>query len=148
MRDQLDRWLQRNPMPERFPSGDAKAEFFNSMPQSAKREWDLRQAREQCQAPDYMAATAERAAKRMARVDDMPRELRAVVYEYGLEIVQEFVNHGVTTPNRIKYLVDVVRNAELPTGQRRFKVNKGVSAKRNPIEYEDDDGEYYVVTGR
>lgn len=148
MRNQLDRWLQKNPMPGVSSTKEERAEFFGAMPQRVKSEWEIRKGARECEHPDYNAGIAERAAKRMARVDSMPRELREVVYEYGLEIVQEFLNCGVKVPSRIKHLIDTVRHADLPNGQKRFKINKGANAKRNPVEFEEDDDEYYVIAKR
>lgn len=143
MRDQLDRWLKRNgPMPD-SPDKEVRREYFESMPEAVKREWDRRKDKEAAENdPHFRAATAQRAAKRMARVDAMPTELRRVVYEYGLEIVQEFINMGVTAPHKIRHLVNTVRHTDFENGQKRFKINKGPNAKRNPAE---DDDEYYTA---
>lgn len=142
MSDQLDRWLMRNPMPDATAGKEVRREYFASMPDPVKRAWSVRKGAQECEAPEFNAAIVERATKRLARVDAMPRELRLVVYEYGLEIVQEFINCGVTMPSRIKHLIDVVRNADFENGQRRFKLNKGPNAKRNPA---DEDEEYYTA---
>jgi len=131
----------RNPMPN-APDKETRRQYFNSMPDPVKRAWEVRKAAKECEAPEFNAAIAERAAKRLARVDAMPRELRLIVYEYGLEIVQEFINCGVTVPSKIKHLVDTVRHADFESGQKRFKINKGPNSKRNPAE---DDDEYYTA---
>lgn len=144
-RSALDRWLMRNPMPRSFPNKEAKAEFFASMPEKVVHEWNLRKATQDSFAPDFNQATSERAAKRMDRVDAMPPDLRKVVHEYGLEVVQEFINCGVKTPKTIRHLIATVRHEDHPCGQPRFKINKGVSAKQNPIR---DDDEYYVIARR
>lgn len=142
-RRQLDRWLARNPMPPRTKENtEARREYFAAMPEALKRVWHVQQARIDCEAPDHNAAMAERAAKRMARVDAMGPELRKVVYEYGLELVQEFLNCGVKIPSRIAHLIDTVRHEDFPNGQPRFKINKAPQAKQNPISQDDD---YYYV---
>jgi hypothetical protein len=141
-RTALDRWLLRHPMPASFQSKEAKAEYFGSMPEVVRNEWSIRKAKQDIEDPKYNGATAERARKRMARVDEMSPDLRAIVYEHGLEVVQEFLNCGVKFPKTIKHLIDTVLHHDLPNGQRRFKINKGASAKPNPI-YDDDD--YFVI---
>lgn len=141
MRNQLERWLMRHQLPAPSASKEEKREFFDAMPAPVKREWQLRKAAKECEAPDYNIGTADRAARRMARVDAMPRATRELVYEYGLEIIQEFLNCGVKVHN-IKHLIDTVRHSDFENGQRRFKINKGPNTKRNPIEDED---EYYAV---
>jgi hypothetical protein len=93
-------------------------------------------------APGYNAALVKRAQKRMERVDAMPSYLRALVYEYNLEVVQVFIDHGVKHTS-IKYLIDTVLGADFKDGQPRFKLNRGPNAKRNPAAEED---EYWSAT--
>lgn len=57
--------------------------------------------------PDYSAWLA-RCRRRMARIDGLSPELRALVHEYGSTIVTDFVNCGVTEPRRIRHLVQRV----------------------------------------
>lgn len=92
------------------------------------------------EAPDYNGALVRRAQKRMARVDAMPPDLRAVVHEYNLEVVWEFLQHGVKKPSSIKHLIDTVTGADFKNGQSRFRLNQNPNAKRNPAAEED---EYY-----
>lgn len=126
------------------------------MTQTDKIDWDSLTARqkeqlqrehdrEACNVPGYNSALVRRAQKRMARVDAMPPELRQVVYEYNLEVVQEFLNHGVKTAKSIKHLIDTVTGADFATGAPRFKLNASPNTKRNSIDTNDDDDEYYVV---
>ncbi len=89
--------------------------------------------------PDFNAAIVERAQKRMDRVDAFPVDVRAVIYENGLEIVQEFWNHGVRKAKSIQHLIDTVRGTDLPNGQARFKINKGPNTARNPAEWKSGD---------
>src|SRR5262245_36691801 len=86
---------------------------------------DIAKAKQQSEEPGYNAALVRRAVKRMMRVDDMPRDLREVVHEYGLELVHIFLEHGVRRPASIRYLIDSVRGEAFPNGQPQFKVNKG-----------------------
>ena len=145
MATQLDRWLARNGSPDDL-STEERREFFNSMPESIRREWDLRKAKQQCEVPsqDYNQAVVERARKRMSRVDAMSPAIRRLVHEYGLEIVHVFLENRVPA-DKIAFLIDTVRNADYPNGQARFKFNKGPNAKQNPInQYPSDDDFYYV----
>lgn len=106
----------------------------------AQREND----REACNATGYNKALVARAQKRMARVDAMSPELRRVVYEYNLEVVQEFLNQGVKTPKSIKHLIDTVTGANFANGAPRFKLNSHPNAKRNEIDLADED-DYYEI---
>lgn len=92
--------------------------------------------------PAFNSAIVKRAQKRMARVDAMEPEMRAVVYDYNLEVVWEFINHGVKTPSSVRHLIDTVLGADFKNGQPRFKLNKSPNAKRNPAA---DDDEYWTA---
>lgn len=142
-RSALDRWLLRNPMPSSFPSKEAKKEYFGSMPEVVEREWGIRQAKDDLNQVGYNAKTAERARKRMARVDSMSPEWRRLVYDYGLELVQEFINHRVTA-HSARHLIMACMN-ERPDGSNFFRPNVTVNAKRNPAADED---EYWSIPGR
>jgi hypothetical protein len=61
---------------------------------------------------------AERRAKRMDRIDRMPPELRALVHEYGLTVVDAFTSCGVTKPKQIRHLIEVVRGGSYEIGKR------------------------------
>lgn len=136
-------------MPDSFPSLEAKREFFSRMPPDVKAEWGLRKAKVDCDNPEHNKALAARAQKRMARVDSLAPDIRRVVYEYNLEVVQEFLNHGVKTAASIKHLIDTVVGADFPNGQNRFKLNSGPNTKRNPInDIADDDDHYFVIPKR
>jgi hypothetical protein len=97
-----------------------------------RRAAQIKKDSESIDEPGYNSGLAKRAAKRMARVDALPPEMRAVVYEYNLEVVQEFLNHGVSRPSAIKHLIDTVRAAPFGNGQPRFRLNSNSNAKRNP----------------
>lgn len=60
-------------------------------------------------APDYNAKRKSVAEKKMAAVDSMSPEMRKVVHEYGDVLVKQFIQQGVTQPQRIRHLIDFVR---------------------------------------
>lgn len=82
--------------------------------------------------PDYNARIVERAQERMARVDSFPPDVRAVIYERGLETVQEFWNHGVRKARSIEYLIAVTLAEDQADGNPRFGLNRAPS-KPNPL---------------
>ena len=57
----------------------------------------------------------ERRRQRMARIDQMPYEVRTLVHEYGLNTVNSFLDCGVRDPRRIRHLVEVVLDEFSPT---------------------------------
>jgi hypothetical protein len=143
-------------------SAEDKRMLFEGMSAETHRAYDLWKAKRECEAPEYNIAMAERALRRMERVDRMTPALRRVVHEYGLEVVHVFLEHKVTQPSRMMVLIGAalerraglhdlfrgcgvhdersigimiatVRNANLPSGQARFKLNKGPNARQNPI---------------
>jgi hypothetical protein len=59
-----------------------------------------------------------RCRRRMERVDAMSPELRACVHEYGLTIVDAFVDIGVTKARHIRHLVETVRKGSVEIGNR------------------------------
>lgn len=66
--------------------------------------------------------------KRKARMDQIDRqspEMRALVHEYGWNIVKSFIDIGVTQPNHVRHLVETVLNEFSPT--RSTFSNQGVS---------------------
>jgi len=54
-------------------------------------------------------------AHRMARVDALSPELRALVHEYGFSVVDNFVRLGVSKPKHIRHLVETVLDEFSPT---------------------------------
>lgn len=64
---------------------------------------------------DFMRRVHERRAARMSALDELPPELRALVHEYGSNVVHAFMDCGVTKPNRIKHLVETVLDDFSPT---------------------------------
>lgn len=95
----------------------------------------------QIERPDFNMAIVNRAKERMSRMDAFPPDIRALVHEFGLEIVQEFWTHGVRKAKSIRHLILVVRG-ERTDGGNRFNFNKGPNSKRNPMEIED---EYWTI---
>lgn len=92
---------------------DERRAFFDRMPARQKREWELRQAWRDSLSPEHNAGLAARARKRMHRVDEMSPEMRAVVYDFGLEIVQVLIDHRLNS-QKTRWLIDYVLNAERP----------------------------------
>lgn len=130
---QLERWLRRNPLPSEGADVSVRKEYFARMPPAVEHEWNIRKAARQCEAPNFNASLVDRAMKRMARVDAMPPELRQIVYEHSLEVVQEFLNMGVTIPKRIKHLIDTVLANDFANGAPRFARNQAPEGRRNPV---------------
>lgn len=52
---------------------------------------------------------------RMARIDAMPEDVRALVHDYGLTIVQACLDLGLRKPAHIKHIVETVLNEMSPT---------------------------------
>ena len=53
---------------------------------------------------------SERRAARMAAIDQLPPETRALVHEYGWAIIDAFLAVGVKKPKQIKHLIETVLN--------------------------------------
>jgi hypothetical protein len=49
------------------------------------------------------------AIRRMARIDALPREVRALVHHYGWEPVKIFLDLGVTRPGQLEASIRAVR---------------------------------------
>lgn len=71
---------------------------------------------------------AKRAA-RMEGVDRMPQELRALVHEYGLNVVTALLQCGVSKPNRIRHIVETVLDEFSPT--------RGSCSAQGPRDHSD-----------
>ena len=52
---------------------------------------------------------------RMMKVDALPKALRELVHEYGLNIVYAMLDNGICAPNIIKHLVETVLDEFSPT---------------------------------
>lgn len=123
---------------------EQRRELWESLPAKQREKLEREKRLNEVESPNFNAALVNRAKKRMARVDAMPPDLRKVVYEYNLEVVQEFLNHGIRSAKSIKHLIDTVTGADLVNGQPRFKLNKSPKSKRNQIDLADDD-DYYIL---
>lgn len=61
------------------------------------------------------ASHQQRREQRMARVDGLPPDIRALVHDYGLNVVQAHLDIGVTKAKHIRHLVETVINEFSPT---------------------------------
>lgn len=52
----------------------------------------------------------------MARIDSMPKEIRELIHEYGLTVVQAFLDLGVTRPTSIRHLIRQVQTGSNDPG--------------------------------
>ncbi len=57
---------------------------------------------------EHQAFVDRKRSARMAAIDVMTPELRALVHEYGLNVVKSMVDIGVTKPNHIRHIVRTV----------------------------------------
>jgi hypothetical protein len=73
-------------------------------------------------ARDFMAH--QRAIKRMEVVDQMPADLRACVHEFGLTIVLQMLNAGVTKARVIRHLITTVRAGSVEIGNRNLSLEQ------------------------
>lgn len=64
---------------------------------------------------EHQAYVDGKRIKRMATIDGMPADLRALVNDYGLNIVQQFLNFGIRNPKQIRHLVETVLDEFSPT---------------------------------
>lgn len=77
----------------------------------------------------------ERVEKRMATIDALPADLRAVVHDLGWNLVQTFMVHGITKPKTIRSLTNAVlhntRSMDLADPETR---DGCILAPREPTE--------------
>lgn len=64
---------------------------------------------------EFQSALDKRRQARMARIDRMPADVRALVHEYGLSIVIAFMDLGIVKPKHIRHCVETVLNEMSPT---------------------------------
>lgn len=57
----------------------------------------------------------EKRARRMAAVDRLPADIRHLVNEYGLNVVNSCLAVGVKKPKQIKHLVETILDEFSPT---------------------------------
>lgn len=55
---------------------------------------------------------------RMSRVDAMPADVRAIVHEEGLTIVDAFLAVGVTKAKHMRHLISTIRQGSVEIGNR------------------------------
>lgn len=89
------------------------------------------------ESPDYNASVVKRARERMARVDQFPPDVRALVHEFGLEVVQEFWNHNIRRPNAMRHLIETVQG-KYADGRNKIRPNVKPAARQNPTNAERD----------
>ncbi len=142
--NELDKWTtvhrKIEPSGVALTRGEIKEQrrlAWEALSPRQKRQKQLEREKVEIEHPEYNRALVGRAQRRMARVDSMPHALREVVYDFGLEIVQEFINHHVTNPKSIRHLIETCWFVDNAEGNPRFKINKSPGAKRNEAEYAD-----------
>ncbi len=64
---------------------------------------------------EHQQFVQQKRSKRMRQVDQLPKDVRELVHDYGLNVVNAFLDCGVTKPNRIKHLVETVLDEFSPT---------------------------------
>ena len=84
---------------------------------------------EMADSPEHQAAVDRRRKARMEMIDGMPPEVRALVHEYGLNVVYAFLQCGVTKPKQIRHLAETVLDEFSPT--RGCSSSQGVRATNN-----------------
>lgn len=115
---------------------DRRAAFESMTPRQQiayQRERDMHAL----ESPDYNASIVKRARERMARVDKFPPDVRELIYEFGLEVIQEFWNHNVRKPNAIRHLIETVQG-KYADGRNKIRPNVKPEAKQNPVNAERD----------
>lgn len=70
-----------------------------------------------------------RRAKRMYAIDNMPKELRELVHEYGLSTVKTFMDLGIMKPKQIKHAVETVLDEFSPSRGTYSKQGKRTEAR-------------------
>lgn len=64
---------------------------------------------------EHQAFVDKKRLSRMKIIDDMPKELRTCVHDYGLNIVKAFVDCGVKKEKHLRHLVETVLDEFSPT---------------------------------
>ena len=119
------------------PTKDERRAAFESM--TPRQQWEYQRERDMhnMEKPGYNASIVKRARERMARVDQFPPDIRALVHEFGLEVVQEFWNHNVRRPNAMRHLIETVQG-KYADGRNKIRPNVKPDAKQNPANREQD----------
>ncbi|OZA34380.1 MAG: hypothetical protein B7X92_10375 [Novosphingobium sp. 17-62-9] len=64
---------------------------------------------------EHEAFVQQKRQARMAKVDQFDPETRTLIHHYGLNVVNAFVQVGVTKPKHIRHLVECVLDEFSPT---------------------------------
>jgi hypothetical protein len=65
--------------------------------------------------PEFVSKVEKRRRARMARIDAMPPEVRALVHQYGFHVVHTIMEAGVTKPAQIRNIVETILDEFSPT---------------------------------
>lgn len=71
-------------------------------------------------------AAHQRIIARMERIDAMAPEVRTVVHEHGLTIVDAFLTCGVTKARHMRHLIATIRGGSLEIGKRPDPARKEI----------------------
>ena len=64
---------------------------------------------------EFEALVSKRRKDRFETIDNMTPELRELVYDYGLSVVQTALQVGIKKPKQIRHMVETVLNEFSPT---------------------------------
>lgn len=65
-----------------------------------------------------------KAIKRMKEVDELPKELRELVYEHGFTIIKTLLDCGVKKPSHIKHIIYTIMEGSYEIGNRSEGTNR------------------------
>lgn len=75
---------------------------------------------------DFLEIINAKRSARMKMVDELPKAIRDLVNDYGLNVVKTCLDLGVKKPHQIKHLVETILNEFSPT--RGSYSNQGISS--------------------
>ena len=58
----------------------------------------------------------QKSVARMAKIDAMPKEIRELIHEEGLTVIQGFLDHGVKKAYAIRHLISLSRRGSIDVG--------------------------------
>lgn len=61
---------------------------------------------------DDLQVVKERAEKRFRVIDNLPREVRELVHEYGWEAVKLLMELGAKSPGQMRHIIKTIRGQE------------------------------------
>ena len=64
---------------------------------------------------EFQSRVEKRRRDRMTRIDAMPADMRQLVHEYGLRVVDTCTALGITKARRIRHIVEAVLDEFSPT---------------------------------